>query len=183
MVNASDVIDGEVSMRNSRPATPTQGNALDTIDHTAVNFQQQGERQDPAAPLLPSQPPVAPTQGSDAATRSSDAATRSMFGCLLQAGSAPFRLMWSYPRTTVAFLATAVNALGQSCMYGTPGFEGAPQQYCNDAAKAMMDNKMIVTGMAGTLFAMGAHMATDAVSRFRTNRAEAEVDATVRAAM
>lgn len=112
-------------------------------------------------------------------------AASKMIGCLLQAGSAPFKLMWNYPRATVALFATAANVVAQSCMYGTPGFQGAPQQHCNDAAKAMMDNKAVVTGMAGTLFALSAHMVTDAVSRFRANRAEVEADATtaVRAAV
>lgn len=157
-------------MQNSRPASTDDV----TAEHTAANLgrnESETRRSTTAVPVGNQTPLLdqSAPQGPSAATR--------MFDCLLQAGAAPFRVMWNYPRTTVALLVTAVNAVGQSCLNGTPGFEGAPQQYCNDAANAMMNNKMVVTGMAGTLFAMGAHMATDAVSRFRANRAEADAAA------
>ena len=153
-------------MRNSRPASADDL----TAEHTAANLgrsESETRRSTTAVPVGNQTPLLdqSAPQGPSAATR--------MFGCLLQAGAAPFRVMWNYPRTTVALLVTAVNAVGQSCLNGTPGFEGAPQQYCNDAVNAM-SHKMVVAGMVGTLFGMGAHMATDAVSRFRANRAEAD---------
>lgn len=166
---------GQSDLPAEQSALPAEQSALLGGEATRVNLtcDESETRRSTIVPVATSETPA--PQGPSAVTR--------MFGCLFQAGSAPFKLMWNYPRTTAALLVTAANAVAQSCMYGTPGFEGAPQQYCNDAAKAMMDNKMVVTGMAGTLFAMGAHMATDAVSRYRASRAEPEADIAVRAAM